>query len=128
MSILKLLSRIVKPSARDRVGATTASLDDYSYGITADPLTHFAVAFCGMIHDADHPGVPNTWLVKEDPILGKRFSERSVAEQNSLQQAFELLTSDDYKTLRSVLFSSPEDQERFRLLVVNTVMATEYVA
>jgi len=125
MSILKLLSRIVKPSARDRVDSNTASLDDYSYGITADPLTHFAVAFVGMIHDMDHPGVPNSRLITEDPILGKRFSERSVAEQNSLQQAFELLTSDNYKALRSLLFSSPEDQERFRLLVVNSVMATE---
>ncbi|KAG7341727.1 adenylate/guanylate cyclase with integral membrane sensor [Nitzschia inconspicua] len=52
MSILKLLSRIVQPSGDD-----FNNVADHSYGITADPLTHFACAFCGLIHDADHPGV-----------------------------------------------------------------------
>lgn len=49
MSILKLLSRIVKPSDNDK--GENFSLHDFSYGITHDPLTHFAVAFCGLIHD-----------------------------------------------------------------------------
>ena len=35
----------------------------------------------------DHPGVPNNQMIKEDPILGARFEERSVAEQNSLALA-----------------------------------------
>ena len=126
MSILKLLSRIVKPSIRERQSSQIASLHDHSYGITSDPLTHFAVAFCGLIHDADHPGVPNTQLIKEDPVLGSRFHERSVAEQNSLMQCFDLLTQDSYSTLRSVLFASnTNDQERFKQIVVNAVMATE---
>ena len=112
MSILKLLSRIVKPSQRDR--SSQLSLEDFSYGITSDPLTHFAVAFVGLIHDMDHPGVPNNQMIKEDPILGARFEERSVAEQNSLRQAFDLLTSDDYVNLRGVLFGCNEDQNRFR--------------
>ena len=101
------------------------SLNDHSYGITNDPLTHFAVAFCGLIHDADHPGVPNTQLLKEDPILGARFEERSIAEQNSLKQCFDLITRNEYSKLRGILFGSNEDQNRFRQLVVNTVMATE---
>ncbi|CAB9508024.1 Receptor-type guanylate cyclase gcy [Seminavis robusta] len=124
LSIIKLLSRIVKPSERE-LATSDLSLHDHSYGITSDPLTHFAVAFCGLIHDADHPGVPNTQMIKEDPILGARFEERSVAEQNSLRQCFDLLSRDDYSNLRDVLFNSNEDQDRFRQLVVNSVMATD---
>lgn len=50
LSILKLLSRIVKPSRLDK-SYDNACSNDHSYGITNDPLTHFAVAFCGLIHD-----------------------------------------------------------------------------
>lgn len=145
LSILKLLSRIVKPSDNDK--GENCSLNDHSYGITNDPLTHFAVAFCGLIHDgkvyclmepvphlknswryvADHPGVPNTQLYKEDPELGARFEGRSIAEQNSLAQCFNLLTKTEFKNLRMHLFSCYADEERFRQLVINSVMATEYV-
>ena len=65
--------------------------------------------------------------MKEDPILGSRFDERSVAEQNSLKQCFDLLKMDNYMNLRRTLFHTNQEQTRFRQLVVNTVMATEYV-
>jgi 3'5'-cyclic nucleotide phosphodiesterase len=120
MSILKLLSRIVSPSGDD-----LDQLADHSYGITADPLTHFACAFCGLIHDADHPGVSNPQLVKENLNLGKRYHKKSVAEQNSLSLCFELLSSDDFANLRAVLFANDDDQLRFRQIVVNSVMATD---
>ncbi|KAL3920422.1 MAG: hypothetical protein SGILL_003274, partial [Bacillariaceae sp.] len=120
MSILKLLSRIVRPSG-DEMG----DLADHSYGITADPLTHFACAFIGLIHDANHPGVSNGQLVKENESLGRRFGQRSVAEQNSLNLSFQLLASHHFKRLRAVLFANDADQFRFRQLIVNGVMATD---
>jgi 3'5'-cyclic nucleotide phosphodiesterase len=126
MSIVKLLSRIVKPSDRER-GAAESSLHDRSYGITSDPLTQFACAFCGLIHDADHPGVPNAQLIKEDADMGSRYKERSVAEQNSQWLCFNLLSEDRFSNLRRVLFASNEDQARFRGLVVSSVMATDIV-
>jgi hypothetical protein len=119
MSIIKLLSRIVKPSEQRRGGEAQTSLHDRSYGITSDPLTQFACAFCGLIHDAVHPGVPNTRLIEEEPELAARFDHRSVAEQNSLQLSFDLLSEDRFSNLRAVLFASNADQERFRKLVVN---------
>ncbi|KAL3912259.1 MAG: hypothetical protein SGILL_006953 [Bacillariaceae sp.] len=120
MSILKLLSRIVKPSSQE-----AGNLSDHSYGITADPLTHFACAFCGLIHDADHPGVSNAQFVKENAMLGKRFQGLSVAEQNSLNLCFQLLASHQFKHLRAVLFANDQDQLRFRQIVINSVMATD---
>ena len=121
MSIVKLLSRIVKPSDQEDDKFNT------SYGITSDPLTQFACAFSGLIHDADHPGVFNSQLSKEKPELSEKFKHKSVAEQNSLELCLELFMSDEFSNLRDVLFTTSDDQERFRQLVVNSVMATDIV-
>jgi class 3 adenylate cyclase len=120
MSILKLLSRIVQPTGDD-----LDNMADHSYGITADPLTHFACAFCGLIHDADHPGVSNPQLIKENWTLGRRFRKKSVAEQNSLNLCFNLLSGEEFANLRKVLFANDDDQMRFRQIVINSVMATD---
>ena len=50
---------------------------------TSDPLTQFAVVFSAVIHDADHPGVPNAQLVKEK-TRNAQFYKKSRAEQNSV--------------------------------------------
>ena len=55
MSVVKLLSRICVDDDSEK---------DHTYGITADPLTQFACVFSALIHDLDHPGVPNSQLVK----------------------------------------------------------------
>ena len=57
MSVTKLLSRVVTPEAIDysamsykpRTGV--AEQHRFTYGLTSDPLTHFAVAFAALIHD-----------------------------------------------------------------------------
>jgi hypothetical protein len=45
-------------------------------------LTQFAVVFSAIIHDMDHPGVPNSQLVKEKTKLAEVYKGVSVAEQN----------------------------------------------
>ena len=101
-------------------------LSGHSYGITSDPLTQFAVVFSAVIHDADHPGVPNTQLVKENTRLAQIY-RKSIAEQNSVELVWDLLMSSDYEELRSCIYSSKDELQRFRQLVVNTVMATDIV-
>jgi hypothetical protein len=44
-------------------------LHDHTYGITSDPLTQFACIFMVLLHDVDHPGIPNTQMVKEGSPL-----------------------------------------------------------
>eukprot|EP00934_Nitzschia_sp_Nitz4_P000393 Nitzschia sp. Nitz4//scaffold129_size63868//17137//21252//NITZ4_006196-RA/size63868-processed-gene-0.67-mRNA-1//-1//CDS//3329534896//393//frame0 len=98
MSVVKLLSRIVAPTESTE---NEISLHDHTYGITSDPLTQFACAFAAMIHDVNHQGVPNAQLVKEGAEVVTVFGERSVAEQNSVVIAWDIVDR-DLKNLRNL--------------------------
>jgi 3'5'-cyclic nucleotide phosphodiesterase len=75
--------------------------------------------------DVDHPGVPNTILVKEKADVALRFGEKSAAEQNSVYIAWEMLMEPKYQTLRACIYSNDNERKRFRQLLVNAVMATD---
>eukprot|EP00980_Cylindrotheca_fusiformis_P014108 scaffold3710_cov103-Cylindrotheca_fusiformis.AAC.7 len=138
-SVKKLLTRIVntdetnglakgniKPTGKSS-GANLVDLAGHSYGITSDPLTQFSVVFSALIHDVDHPGVPNSQLVKENTRSAQIYKMKSVAEQNSVELAWDMLMQDEYEDLRACIYQTKEDLHRFRQLVVNTVMATDIV-
>ena len=142
MSVVKLLSRIVAPTDeimdRECGGGKSGSdggnssqmastMHDHTYGITSDPLTQFACVLSALIHDADHPGVPNAQLVKERNQLAILYNNQSVAEQNLVDLAWDLLMDDDFRNFRRAICSTPDEMKRFRQLVVNSVMATDIV-
>jgi hypothetical protein len=70
-------------------------------------------------------GVPNSQLVKEKAPIASYYKGRTVAEQNSVDLAWDLLSSDQYKELRSTIYTTVRGRKRFRQLVVNSVMATD---
>ena len=132
-SVVKLLSRVVTADSIDYDGmcytekAGRHQLHQFTFGITSDPLTQFAVAFSALIHDVDHVGVPNSQLVKEDADIAAMYRNLSVAEQNSVDIAWSLLQEDRYRKLRACIYKDQSELDRFRQLVVNTVMATDIV-
>ena len=64
--------------------------------------------------DCDHFGVSNAQTMKEDKAMGEKY-KKSVAEQHSLDIAWNLLMSDDLIELRSYLFgNNKSEMERFR--------------
>jgi class 3 adenylate cyclase len=123
MSVNKLLSRINAPD----LNANNKELHDHTYGINSDPLTWFAVAFAALIHDVDHSGVPNSQLVKEGAPVAELYHNKSVAEQNSFDIAWDLLMEPAYKNLRGAIYVTSGEFRRFRQLVINTVMATDII-
>ena len=127
MSVVKLLSRIVAPSDLDFQDGREASstLHDHTYGITSDPLTQFACIVSALIHDADHPGVPNLQLIKENSSIAKYYKNKSIAEQNSVDLSWELLMDPRFQDLRNTLCGSESSLRRLRQLIVNSVMATD---
>lgn len=90
-------------------------------------MTQFAVVFSALIHDVDHTGVPNATLVKENAKIAELYKQKSVAEQNSVDLAWDLLMDSRYSALQSVIYTNSKELDRFRQLVVNTVMATDIV-
>lgn len=123
MSVVKLLGRIVAPESI--VSDDARELHDHTYGITSDPLTQFAVVFSAILHDADHPGVPNMQLVKEQTEEAVLYKNKSVAEQHSIDLCWNMLMEDEFVDLRRAIYKTSADLRRFRNLVVNSVMATD---
>jgi 3'5'-cyclic nucleotide phosphodiesterase len=81
-------------------------------------LNSFALLFAG---------VPNAQLVKENIGLADMYKNKSVAEQNSVDLAWQVLMGDIYKDLRATIYVDEIEMKRFRQLVVNSVMATDIV-
>ena len=131
MSVNKLLNRIVAPdlSKEDmdqlEEGGLSSHLHDFTHGINSDPMAVFAIVFSALIHDADHRGVSNVQLAKEEPEMGDLYHCKSVAEQNSLDVSWELLMSSQFDQLRTLLFGTEAELLRFRQFIVNVVLATD---
>ena len=127
--LAELLNRIVTQEdvnyKQDNKTAIASELHDYTFGITSDPLTQFAVIFCALIHDVDHRGVTNAQLGHENPEMAAKYKNRALAEQNSVDIAWDELMKPKYTNLQQCIFGNESELKRFRQLVVNLVMATD---
>jgi len=130
-SASKLLSRIVAPGVVNILTGEKQhdlkgdqELHDHTLGLASAPLTQFAIIFSALIHDVDHRGVPNDQLETEEPSLALLYSQ-SIAEQNSIDIAWRLLMDDQFKELRSSIYSNEEELRHFRSILVNSTMATD---
>jgi hypothetical protein len=123
LSVTKLLSRIIAPDLVDANDG--ANLHDHTYGITSCAVTQFACVFSALIHDVDHPGIPNSQLIKENHSLAEYYQGRSIAEQNSVDLAWNLLMDEKFGSLRNAIYRNETEKKLFRALVVNSVIATD---
>ena len=135
-SVFKLLTRIVdtgngnnegersSPSVASSKRFSVSSMSS-SFGIAADPLTQFTCVLAALIHDLDHPGVPNSVLVNEQDSMAVHYKNKSVAEQNSFVIAWDLLHEPVYKNLQKAIYSTDAELSQFRSLLVNSIMATD---
>ena len=110
---------------RDSKRNMASNLHEYTYGITTDPLTQFAIIFSALIHDVDHAGVSNMQLQRERTSTAIRYGGKSIAEQNSVDLAWGLLMDSEYEDLQKCIYSNEVEFKRFRQLVVNSVIATD---
>lgn len=89
-----------------------------------DPMAHFALILAALVHDVDHPGVGNQQLVEEGHPLSKIYND-SFAERNSLDYTWSLLRQDCFHDLRRAIYSTPEEFERFRQILVHALLVTD---
>lgn len=64
-------------------------------------------------------------LIKEEQPMGDKYRGKSVAEQNSLDIAWDLLLESKFQALRDCLFTTEVELKRFRQVIVNVVLATD---
>jgi hypothetical protein len=72
-----------------------------------------------------HPGVPNFRLAMEDPTVNSTYKGKSLAEQRSIDVAWQLLMLPRFENLRRSICITKTQCVRFRALLVNAVMATD---
>lgn len=84
MGVVKLLSSLVK--SKPQQGETPEQ--SASLLIASSPLVQFAIVLSIICHDNDHPGVPNSILIKEKSRMASVYGYKSVAEQNSFGRYF----------------------------------------
>jgi 3'5'-cyclic nucleotide phosphodiesterase len=130
MTVDKLLQRIAAPEMESTEGTKSKSkmashLHDFTYGITSDPLTILAIVFSALIHDIDHRGVSNVQLAKEDEAMAELYRNKSIAEQNSVEEAWPILIHEKFAALRVANFGNQSELLRFRQVVVNIVLAPD---
>ena len=117
----KLLNRLINSDEYE----TEEELHDATFGISSDPLTHFAIVFAALIHDAGHIGLPNAQLVKDKTELAVKFDNKSVAEQNSTHLGWQLLMDPRFERLRRCIYQTNVERKRFRQVIINSIMATD---
>jgi hypothetical protein len=126
LSATKLMKRIVTP---DQVGQKTSfsasDLHEYTHGIGTEPMCQLAVVFSALVHDVGHKGVPNGRLAEEEPEVATKYRNKSLAEQRSIDTAWQLLMLPHFTNLRRCIYRTMEEKQRFRSLLVHSVLATD---
>jgi 3'5'-cyclic nucleotide phosphodiesterase/Adenylate and Guanylate cyclase catalytic domain len=129
LSAHKLMKRILHPAgiedAEESQTDKARRIHEITYGISSDPLLQFSIVFAALIHDVDHTGFTNKELIDSKTEVAVMYRGKSVAEQNSVTRAWNLLMHERYADLRQCMFSTRQEQQRFRQLIVNVVMATD---
>jgi class 3 adenylate cyclase len=136
MSATKLMSRIVSPEGvnpltswdkdkRQHKIAIARQIHDMTYGLSSDALMQFSVVFSALIHDVDHTGLSNQELVNTSAAVAEKYRNKCVAEQNSVDIAWNLLMQDRFADLRAAICTNDTEMSRFRELMVDAVLATD---
>jgi hypothetical protein len=68
---------------------------------------------------------PNSTLIQENHKLAYLFKGKSVAEQNSIVLAWDMLMESRFRDFRRCIYETPFELARFRQLLANTVLATD---
>eukprot|EP00047_Mylnosiga_fluctuans_P017941 m.65637 g.65637 ORF g.65637 m.65637 type:complete len:802 (-) comp7344_c0_seq1:118-2523(-) len=95
---------------------TDVFLEAFSY------LEIFATLIAGAIHDVDHPGRTNAFLIKTNDELAVRYNDASVLENHHLATAFQVMQRPGCNIMAD--FDKGE-QKVFRRLLIQMVLGTD---
>lgn len=85
-------------------------------------LEVLAAIFACTIHDVDHPGVTNQFLVNTSSELALMYNDESVLENHHLAVAFKLLQEENCDIFANL---SRKHRQSLRKMVIDMVLATD---
>ncbi|XP_052336047.1 cAMP-specific 3',5'-cyclic phosphodiesterase 4B-like isoform X1 [Oncorhynchus keta] len=85
-------------------------------------LEILAAIFAAAIHDVDHPGVSNQFLINTNSELALMYNDESVLENHHLAVGFKLLQGDNCDIFQNL---SKKQRQSLRKMVIDMVLATD---
>ncbi|XP_020566456.1 cAMP-specific 3',5'-cyclic phosphodiesterase 4C isoform X3 [Oryzias latipes] len=85
-------------------------------------LEILAALFASAIHDVDHPGVSNQFLINTNSELALMYNDMSVLENHHLAVGFKLLQEDQCDIFQDL---SKKQRQSLRKMVIDMVLATD---
>ncbi|XP_053155499.1 cAMP-specific 3',5'-cyclic phosphodiesterase 4A isoform X2 [Hemicordylus capensis] len=85
-------------------------------------LEILAAIFAAAIHDVDHPGVSNQFLINTNSELALMYNDESVLENHHLAVGFKLLQEENCDIFQNL---SKRQRQTLRKMVIDMVLATD---
>lgn len=85
-------------------------------------LETLAAIFACAIHDVDHPGLTNQYLINTSSELALMYNDESVLENHHLAVAFKLLQEENCDIFANL---SKKQRQSLRKMVIDMVLATD---
>uniref|UniRef100_A0A3Q1BK65 Phosphodiesterase n=1 Tax=Amphiprion ocellaris TaxID=80972 RepID=A0A3Q1BK65_AMPOC len=108
--------------AADVVQSTHVLLSTPALEAVFTDLEIMAVLFASAIHDVDHPGVTNQFLINTSSELAVMYNDTSVLENHHLAVGFKLLQGDNCDIFQNL---SKKQRDSLRKMVIDMVLATD---
>ncbi|XP_018320277.1 cAMP-specific 3',5'-cyclic phosphodiesterase isoform X4 [Agrilus planipennis] len=86
------------------------------------PLEVTAALFAACIHDVDHPGLTNQFLINSSSELALMYNDESVLENHHLAVAFKLLQNEGCDIFCNM---SKKQRQTLRKMVIDMVLSTD---
>ncbi|XP_030640092.1 cAMP-specific 3',5'-cyclic phosphodiesterase 4D [Chanos chanos] len=108
--------------AADVVQSTHVLLSTPALEAVFTDLEIMAALFASAIHDVDHPGVSNQFLINTNSELALMYNDASVLENHHLAVGFKLLQEENCDIFQNL---SRKQRQSLRKMAIDMVLATD---
>ncbi|XP_068176741.1 3',5'-cyclic-AMP phosphodiesterase 4C-like isoform X2 [Antennarius striatus] len=108
--------------AADVTQSTHVLLSTPALDAVFSDLEILAALFAAAIHDVDHPGVSNQFLINTNSELALMYNDESVLENHHLAVGFKLLHQENCDIFQNL---TKRQRQSLRKLVIDMVLATD---
>ncbi|XP_063532683.1 3',5'-cyclic-AMP phosphodiesterase isoform X8 [Cydia strobilella] len=108
--------------AADVTQSTNVLLNTPALDAVFTPIEVCAALFAACVHDVDHPGLTNQFLVNSSSELALMYNDESVLENHHLAVAFKLLQNDGCDIFINL---HKKQRQTLRKMVIDMVLSTD---